>query len=161
MNLTIGRISGEYYATKSQKLDMDIHLKRSDKGLELSISAGEWNSALTDYTQCGQMQDTIKKAWREGRIKLAIPYKTYRKLMAAWDHYHLNGTNAGCIHQDAYKDKVTNWDYSEVIKIPEFAKCPVCGYVYGSAWLYREIPDDVVQFIKSLGVQETKSWWDA
>lgn len=28
--------------------------------------------------------------------------------------------------------------------------CPVCGYKYGTKWLHEEIPDDIVEFLKSL-----------
>lgn len=28
-------------------------------------------------------------------------------------------------------------------------ECPICGYVYGSAWQYMPIPDDVIETIKS------------
>lgn len=42
--------------------------------------------------------------------------------MAPFVQYHLNDMNAGC---------------------------PKCGHKYGSEWLYEEIPNDVIEFLKN------------
>lgn len=60
----------------------------------------------------------------------------YLEIFRLWKNYHLNGMNAGCEHQK----KGT----------PGGEACPVCGYRYGSAWLYREIPEKDLEAIKHL-----------
>lgn len=60
----------------------------------------------------------------------------YFEILRLWKNYHLNGLNAGCEHQK----KGT----------PVGETCPVCGYRYGSTWLYREIPEKDLEAIKHL-----------
>lgn len=61
---------------------------------------------------------------------------TYLEILRLWKDYHLNGMNAGCEHQ------------KEGTPVGEV--CSVCGYRYGSAWLYREIPEKDLEAIKRL-----------
>ena len=61
---------------------------------------------------------------------------TYLEILRLWKNYHLNGMNAGCEHQKK--------------GIPCGEVCPICGYRYGSAWLYREIPEKDLEAIKNL-----------
>lgn len=61
---------------------------------------------------------------------------TYLEILRLWKNYHLNGMNAGCEHQK--------------VGSPVGSVCPVCGYRYGSAWLYREIPEKDLEAIKNL-----------
>ena len=60
----------------------------------------------------------------------------YLEVFRLWKNYHLNDMHAGCEHQK----KGT----------PAGEICPVCGYRYGSAWLYREIPEKDLEAIKHL-----------
>lgn len=60
----------------------------------------------------------------------------YLEIFRLWKNYHLNGMNAGCEHQK--KGTLGG------------AVCPICGYRYGSAWLYREIPEKDLEAIKHL-----------
>lgn len=60
----------------------------------------------------------------------------YLEIFRLWKNYHLNGMNAGCEHQK----KGT----------PGGEVCPICGYRYGSALLYREIPEKDLEAIKHL-----------
>lgn len=38
--------------------------------------------------------------------------------------------------------------------------CPVCGYKYGSAWLKRELPEDVVKFLSQLPDSLVRPAWE-
>ena len=60
----------------------------------------------------------------------------YLEVFRLWKNYHLNDMHAGCEHQK--KSTLAG----EI--------CPVCGYRYGSAWLYREIPEKDLEAIKHL-----------
>lgn len=60
----------------------------------------------------------------------------YLEIFRLWKSYHLNGMNARCEHQKKGS--------------PVGETCPVCGYRYGSAWLYREIPEKDLEAIKNL-----------
>lgn len=67
---------------------------------------------------------------------------------AAWEDYHLNDLQAGCFHQRELKTKI------ECGTI-----CPVCGYSYGAKWLYKEIPTDVIEFLRSLPDTDITPAW--
>ena len=60
----------------------------------------------------------------------------YLEVFRLWKNYHLNGMHAGCEHQ------------KEGTPVGEI--CPICGYRYGSAWLYHEIPEKDLEAIKHL-----------
>ena len=60
----------------------------------------------------------------------------YLEIFRLWKNYHLNDMHAGCEHQ------------KEGTPVGEI--CPICGYRYGSAWLYHEIPEKDLEVIKHL-----------
>lgn len=37
--------------------------------------------------------------------------------------------------------------------------CPACGYAYGSAWLREDVPDEVLEWLKSLPETTVKPAW--
>lgn len=87
--------------------------------------------------QCGQCFDNpdVLNIIKNGQLcekDKAIYFEIFR----LWENYHLNEMNAGCEHQ------------KEGTPVGEV--CPVCGYRYGSAWLYREIPEKDLEAIKHL-----------
>lgn len=63
------------------------------------------------------------------------------RLVAIWERWHLNSMRAGCDHQRAL-----GWTYDAHPSEP----CPECGYRMGSAWLFEELPLDVIEFIERL-----------
>ena len=60
-----------------------------------------------------------------------------RRIAEIWQRWHLNDMRAGCEHQRGWT--------KERIGQP----CPVDGYKYGSAWLFEELPTDIIAEIKS------------
>lgn len=104
---------------------------------------------------CGQIRlDNITKP---------APGIDIKKLQEIWDRWHLNDMRAGCEHQRK------NWNTSEEIRFPngqvktagwvketEHPKgllskpCEECGYKYGSAWLFEEVPQEVINYLESL-----------
>ena len=55
-----------------------------------------------------------------------------------WDEWHLNDMESHCAHQD----KSVKWD---VVR-----ECSLTGYRAGTAWLLRELPNDVVAEVHNL-----------
>ena len=88
-----------------------------------------------------------------------------------WERWNLNDMKAGCEHQRALgwqdvrinpselpkthanrdeKGIMAMWVDQEEHKDGLLCKpCPTCGYKYGSAWLKEELPQDVIEEIKS------------
>ena len=88
-----------------------------------------------------------------------------------WEDWHLNDMRAGCEHQremgwDKRKiddTKETGWSIDmRTANLAGWVKeedhprgvlskpCPVCGYKYGTQWLFEEVPVWVIEFINSL-----------
>lgn len=55
-----------------------------------------------------------------------------------------------------YKEMSRETKYSGHVKPEEHPKgvlckpCPICGYKYGTSWLYLEIPEKIIEFLKAL-----------
>jgi len=111
----------------------------------------------------GQCQDEIDTMAKNGEIK--ITNSLWLILFGVWKEWHLNDMQAGCEHQRAEKWEEKRLDDSLPWTQPNSAMwtykkdhpkgllcepCPVCGYKYGSAWLKKELPQDVVDFIEKL-----------
>jgi len=136
-------------------------LKMHKNPVRLSISASEWNLSRSDCTQCGQMQDTLRREFNDGNLKLksSVSNDDFRKLLDIWDRYHLNDIMAGTEkqldlinqhrHDEKYADKDVFLDKPEAI-LKDFKANPDRDWKYGSGFLYRPIPDDVQEFIKKM-----------
>lgn len=134
---------GNYY-----RVEVEIELETNRRGYvwkdgELKEVRGNvfsttqmiyWRNSCRECGQCFDnpgVLDTIKNG------KLCEKDKAiYLEIFRLWKNYHLNEMNAGCEHQ------------KEGTPVGEV--CPICGYRYGSAWLYREIPEKDLETIKHL-----------
>lgn len=117
---------------------------------ELSIRGNIWNATHTDIVMGGQCLDEMKEL---GDLRFNTLFK---KLYRLWKLYHLNGMHAGTVKQEqALNDtrkagiKICSYDdsckYLESVGLLEDD-----GYKYGSAWLYRQIPEDDYKEILNL-----------
>lgn len=94
-----------------------------------------------------------------------LTYGYVRRLWDIWDHWHLNGMRAYCVHQREFAKLagvkphemfLTSFELggglsgtnARMLQGEAHAMCPVCGYTYGSSWLREPIPDSVVEFIR-------------
>lgn len=134
---------GNYYRVE---VDIELHENRHEyiwkdgalkdvRGNEFMASAMVYrHNSLVCGGQClddPKVLDVVKNG------KLCEKDKaTYLEILRLWKNYHLNGVNAGCEHQ------------KRGTLVGE--TCPVCGYRYGSIWLYREIPEKDLEAIKNL-----------
>jgi len=159
--IEIGRVEGNSYGYKqSLPVTIEIELKQENKGVVLSIVGNIWQPRRGDIVEGGQCQDTIREHLNDGTLKLkGYTKEEILKLLDIWDRWHLNDLRAGCEHQRALiplykKEKGEDFfnasNYDEIIKLPEFKKCPVCGYKYGTAWLFEPLPKEVISFIREL-----------
>lgn len=134
------------------------------------------------HGSCGQIYDKL-----EGDIKLNKGWdrKNIGKLVSIWKEWHLNDVQPDCEHQRAEKwgDKLipieelskgyyntavingkeyvySRWVYPGQHKDGVLNKpCPKCGYKYGSAWLRKEVPQDVLVWLDNLPNTERKPAW--
>ena len=71
-------------------------------------------------------------------------------LLHVWKEWHLNDLHAECVHQE-----LLGWTCNTHLCEP----CPVCGYKLGSAWTFREVPKQVIEFLESLPETDSQPAW--
>jgi len=151
--IEIGKVSGTVYGyRRSLPVTIDIELKDKPEGKALRITGDIWVPTRVETVASGQIDDTLRGHYKEGALRLTIPKETFQKLLDVWDEWNLNDLRAGCEHQRAWirERGLKDVPYEELIKIPEFKRCPICGFEYGSKWLFEPLPDDVLAFIEEL-----------
>ena len=104
---------------------------------------------------CGQIESELKdfvnfaKGWSFSKLQ------TFRKF---WKEWHLNHMVAGSPRQESHLNEIGRKDYVENLKALEQAGLSPDmeylhdgkPYVYGSAWLKKEVPAHVLDFLKNL-----------
>lgn len=122
--------------------EVEIRINYGSKGPVLSICGDIWNSKHTDCLMCGQCLDEMNE------FESLRSNPTFRKLYEWWKLYHLNDLHSGSRSQEdaliakfgkipAYNEAC---DYLKSIDLYKDEN----DYEYGSAWLYREIPENVL-----------------
>lgn len=94
---------------------------------------------------CGQIQQRAFESYAPGWTGTQVD-----RLFAIWKQYHLNDLQAGCEHQQAL-----GWTSKEHLS----KVCPMCGYAYGSAWLYKEVPETVLEELCQLPDADVQPAW--
>lgn len=136
-----------FYGGKRINLpEVEVELEYTDKGPALSICGSIWNSKHTDCVCCGQCLDTMMKFSSLANNAL------FKKLHNLWSNWHLNDLHAGTVKQEAaLKEHGYSSNYTDDCKYLEsIGLLDDNGYRYGSAWLYREIPEDTLKEIETL-----------
>lgn len=151
--LELGNVDYNGTGRRINKAAITWELKETDKKPCFSAQAEVWNGQGTDIIMGGQCVD---------EVAAMFPHNAKaQRIKAVWERYHLNDMRAGCEHQRAGWDvskmldvdgqkKAAGWVYQKEHAEGLLCKpCEVCGYKYGSTWLYEAIPADVLAEIKS------------
>jgi hypothetical protein len=141
--IELGKIDYNNSGRKNCLATFEVELKETEKGLVFSMCANVWNIRKT-YIYCGgQCCDTIGECFPNN--------KKVQRLVEIWKKYHLNDLNAGTINQENALKNISGHDYTEQCKYLESVNLLYDnGYKYGTSWLFRQIPEDVIQEIKEL-----------
>ena len=141
MEITIGKIDYNNIGKKNCRVSVDISLEQKTKGLCFSVSGAIWNHIATDIYEGGQILDRILKHFPDN--------KRLARLVEIWKKYHLNDMNAGTPKQEQALEIINDGSYSENCDYLEsIGLLEDNGYVYGSGWLYQELPKSIVKEIK-------------
>jgi hypothetical protein len=106
-------------------------------GLRLSLT-GE-----TRYS-AGQIIDDVRAVVKPVKGRTAADLE---ELVSIWEEYHLNDMNALCSHQTIKWEDST---YGRRMDLDAIGACPVNGYRPGSAWLYKTVPDSVLERVREI-----------
>lgn len=132
--INFGKIDYNGSGRKVNTIEVEIELKEQNGKPVFSVSGAIWNSTHTDIHSAGQNLDKIKNY---------ISDPLFLEVFVFWKKYHLNDLHAGCMHQDVL------WTKEEKAKMIG-KPCPVCGYKYGTSWVYQEIPESDLLRIKEI-----------
>ena len=134
-----------YGKSKINIPEVEMELRDTDKGPELSICGKIWNARHTDIICGGQCLDTMNKFLSDNDL-----FKTLYRL---WKLHHLNGLHAGTFLQEQALSKLDpkyrSYE-SDCQHLKEIGLLYDGAYRYGSSWLYREIPEEDMKTIKNL-----------
>lgn len=146
------------YRIRPVSIFCEIEYKEERAGMVLSISGvigpNKWGNAVGG---CGQIEMefahknpahndsryNLKDLIHASEINFADGWNIDKwwKFLEIWHNWHLNDLHAECEHQEKL-----GWTYNT----HKGQNCPECGYRIGSAWTFREVPSDVIDFLKSL-----------
>ena len=123
---------------------IDYETMESTSGKVLSIS-GMIRRGIN--SSCGQNR---KKIFRESIKPGKLPYRkkiAVLDILEIWKKYHMNDFMAGNKQQTDFirEKKLSGTEYTELCRIlKENNLYEVNGYTYGSKWLYKPIPQEVL-----------------
>lgn len=69
------------------------------------------------------------------------------ELVSIWEEYHLNDMQALCSHQTMQWEDST---YGRRMALDAIGACPVSGYRPGSAWLFKPVPESVLERVRDI-----------
>jgi len=140
--------------SKPRKYSAVIDIKLDNYPEEPTFSASASIFVGKEWESSGQYIDNIAEL-----VDGALDSPLYLEIRDLWEKYHLNDLNAGCEHQRK------NWDENKEIILPHSYRknetekktarwvypkdhpdglltkpCEICGYRYGTDWVYAPIP---------------------
>jgi hypothetical protein len=97
------------------------------------------------------------------------------EILGKVNEYHGESLNAEAIPEDVTRLEAEgflepwHWEQLEKTEVAGWVSvkrgglldkpCPTCGYKYGTGWLYRAVPEDVISFLFSLPETDTTPAW--
>lgn len=165
----LGKIPGEPYGYKrSLAVEVEVEIRETRKGPELSIQGTIWNPNRSDAVSGGQNLEEIAQALPDSALA--------QRIHKVWKTWHLNSMRAGCEHQRAEEwNKLPidpskplssygkhfptqlheSWNMLIWVRPEEYkgglltAPCPTCGYRYGTEWLHEPLPLEIIEEVQS------------
>ncbi len=116
-------------------------------GTRFSMSGAIWDSRHHDYLAGGQCVDTVAAYFPDNQ--------KVQRMLRIWKDWHLNDLTAGTPEQEAElkKHKFPGYPKSHyewaLEVLTEAGLQPHNGYSYGSQWLTRTVPPEIVAEIES------------
>ena len=146
----------DYYGRgrRINKVDVDVELYDKGNGqIVFSACGAIWNGRGTDCTYCGQCLDEIAKF---------VDDPLFLKIYGWWKAFHNNDMKCASPRQETAVDEWLatghTYDYDKVCSMLKSKNLLIDkSYIvdgepfeYGSKWIYKEIPKNVIEEIKSV-----------
>lgn len=141
--ISFGKVA-YYNNRKENEVTIELNLKEREKGIVFSCCGNVWNRIHTDIIAGGQCLDSLVPFFKHNKL--------FMEIHKFWKQYHLNDMHAGTEKQEKLLEQYdTRISYNEKCKILENNNLLYDnGYKYGSAWLFREIPEKDLNRIKEI-----------
>ena len=146
--INFGKIDANNSGRKINKVEIEINLEND----RLSICGSVWNSKNTDIIMGGQCLDSLLPYFKHNKKFLTI--------YDLWKNYHLNDMQAGSPNQTAFIESLNLDNHSYEIVCKELEKHDLLidknyihndkPYQYGTAWLFKALPNNINELITSL-----------
>jgi len=137
-------------------------------GERLSLTGVEGPKANGDARGgCGQIHMSWTDEYLEELASGDLDRRQVRKLRDVWKRWHLNDLRAGTPAQMEHMRGLTfpgypvdhyTWTKDELTSAG-LQPDPETGYSYGSAWLFEEVPAEVIDWLASLPVSSVPYHW--
>lgn len=127
---------------------------------------------IVHYRLTREARETLKNALEIARVaaingEVAELTDTERALIELESEYRptyqppdADSPLSGCYEVGKRESKLAGWTYEHEHPAGILSKpCPECGYQYGSAWLYEEIPADIIAWLFALPDTDTTPAW--
>jgi hypothetical protein len=146
--LVVGKLNRNGERSIGARCDAEVAWSLKDG--RFSASGSVWKTNRSDVFWCGQIIDDL--------VKLFPTHQLLQRIHATWSEWHLNDLTAGSPRQMLWlavnpqpSDYVTRVKALSDAGLNPDTEYMHNGqmYVYGSAWLTRELPEDVVNEILS------------
>lgn len=147
--ISFGKVA--YTSTrKINEITVDVKLEQNAEGKYVFSACGYlWNARKTDVLCGGQCLDTLYNCLKENKTM----NKQFERIYRLWKLYHLNDMHAGTERQEKALELVKKLHVNYTERCDYLKSVGLLhddGYLYGSAWLYREIPSDDLKSIKEI-----------
>jgi len=145
--IVLGKVAYTNPKYRNNLVDIQVKLTEKPKGLVFTMSGNVWDSMKTDIVSGGRMCYELPTLF-PGNPGL-------KRLVRIWEEWHLNDLNAGTARQElALKERVNKPKSHSYTEDCEYLKSIDLhidnGYAYGTAWLFQEIPNDIVEEIHNI-----------
>lgn len=174
-DVKVGYVPGEPYGHKTRlPVTIDVRMERLERSsvyetvthekieqpTSFALTTAVWKPFMNDWESGGANVDPLREVLKTKRLSDQRREDLHR-LIGWFDGYHLNDMQAGCDHQTVLWEEEPYrrpwlWDpKTETGTLP----CPITGYRYGSKWLVKPLPadmvKDVLRVLHHLGVDPT------
>lgn len=147
--ISFGKIDYNGIGRKINECIVEFELKcDKDNRMIFTASGSIWNYLKTDIICFGQILEDLLVFFPDN--------KKLKEIIGVWKVWHLNDTHAGTIEQEkALSEKGYSGDYDKdceylrSIGLYEVKLEDATMYKYGTGWIYRKIPADIIKKIKS------------
>ena len=148
--------------------DVFINIKFNDKRLSITGVIGPMKNGDAKGG-CGQIDMSLRDYYKN-KIILSNGWnlKMYNNLLNIWSRWHLNDLTAGTPLQEKWlrhdKKLGETWKYpygyDENCRALKYGNIyNDDGYKYGHAWLFEEVPNDIIRWLFSLPDSEKIPAW--